>query len=283
MPILPRLLAALVLGLATAAPAQQGRDLRDAEYWETGAAIYAVGRLDVGRGRDLRGFCTATLVTPTLVLTAAHCVFDPDTAAAIPLEDLSFRAGYNRGRVRAERGVRRVVVHPDYAPSARNDVAQIGADLALVELDREIDRGVIRPIPVAGRLERGDRVRILSYGADRARAASFEDGCRVRERTERVLAMDCDVIHGSSGAPVFVADPTGWTVASVVSSMAGDGTDRIALAAAVEGGVETLFAAFERAAAPPPAARKVLRFGEDASGERRFGQGGGIRFIRVGD
>ena len=68
---------------------QERRPLGD----EEGRAFLAVGRLNVAGRR----FCTATLIEPAVIVTAAHCLFHPRTRARVPLAEFRFAAGYRRG------------------------------------------------------------------------------------------------------------------------------------------------------------------------------------------
>lgn len=81
----------------------------------------AVGRLDTGAS-----FCSATLITPDLVLTAAHCVFHPRTSEAFSPDELTFLAGLRNGQAEAIRQVRRIIVLPDYVPQDGPEFEMIG-------------------------------------------------------------------------------------------------------------------------------------------------------------
>jgi V8-like Glu-specific endopeptidase len=67
-------LAPLVPGLGADDP--RGRLDPDKLPWR------AVGKLQVA-SLNIRQFCTATLVGPSMVLTAAHCAFNPPHAAVL--------------------------------------------------------------------------------------------------------------------------------------------------------------------------------------------------------
>ena len=92
----------------------------------------AVGRLEIAG----EAFCTGALIAPDLVLTAAHCVFDPETGERVATDEIQFLAGWRNGRAAAYRRVRRAEPHPEYDFRAASDAGRVRVDIALLELQQ---------------------------------------------------------------------------------------------------------------------------------------------------
>jgi V8-like Glu-specific endopeptidase len=191
------LVALLLLPAAATAEAAERRML-DAEE---AARFEGVGRLNIAGSR----FCTATLVAPDVIVTAAHCLFHPLTGARVADGELRFVAGYRIRDRAALRRVTRTVVDPGYTFESRATYAGVGADLALGRLDRPVPEAVV-PFATAALADRGP-LAIVSYGQDRPHAPSIEAPCGIVERTDPVLALDCAVTYGASGSPLFQGAP----------------------------------------------------------------------------
>lgn len=236
------LLTAVALTLWGMTPASAETPLESLQTADENRGWEAVGRLNFGP----EGFCTAALITSDVVLTAAHCLYDPETGDLIDPSEIEFQAGLRNGRAEAYRGVRRVVVHPDYDFSDATRLDRVGADLALLELDQPVRLGHVRPFRTQVRVEAGQSVQVVSYAKDRADAPSHEGECQILARDEEILVLSCEVDFGSSGAPIFAVYDDEIRIISVVSAKARWEGQDVSLAAVMEGELDALIGEFAR-------------------------------------
>lgn len=195
----------------------------------------AVGRLDTGDG-----FCTATLISADLILTAAHCLYAGSDDARRSDDRYIFNAGLRNGRVSAQRGIRASYVHPGYQYGEPDDLERVRTDLALLQLDRPIADAAILPLQPRGVAGVGDSVQVVSYGENREDVASLEERCGVLAGDAGVHVLSCSVAPGSSGAPVLMRDGPSFRIVSVVSAAAHWRDDPVALSAELEGSIARL-------------------------------------------
>jgi hypothetical protein len=147
-------------------------------------------RPEVGKLRDAAGFCTATLVSPTTVLTAAHC-YDYESGPAVG----TFRMELCDG----------TVVEPatDWALTLPFSVGMpFGhADAAVVRLTSPVSHADIAPAPIAtvGRYL-GEEMTIYGYGC-----GDWEGGGsgQKRRQTLRWGLPHWQTCEGDSGGPIF--------------------------------------------------------------------------------
>lgn len=222
--------------IVTSAAFAQDAKLRRLDSGVKASAWEAVGRLDIAGA----SFCTAALIAPNQVLTAAHCLYDKDTQERIDPARMEFRAGWRNGRASAYRRVKRAVVHSDYVFQGELEASDVRNDIAILELDHPIRDGRIEPFATSVQPEVGAHVGVVSYAKQRSDVPSLQEVCEVIAERDGVLVTSCTADFGASGAPIFVFGEGQARIASVVSAKAEmDGTP-VSLGVSLGDPLETL-------------------------------------------
>jgi len=182
--------------------------------------------------REHTGHCRGTLIAPNVVLTAGHCVDEPDVVAVYvdysrPTKNSDEKLAFDGGTYQ-KLGVKATAIMPGFRD---NGVCpMIGADVALILLDGNVHG--VHPAQLADATPQlGDECIVAGYGRHNADedASSVENDVNDwsyderREAKVKVIAKDSDLAfsaqgvdgahsRGDSGGPIFCGGKVAGTV-----------------------------------------------------------------------
>lgn len=204
----------------------------------------AIGQLTLPQGDRP---CTAVLVAPQLVVTAAHCLYQRDRQADIMgvVFHPNFGAAPDLGQYR---GRSLQALGGAVQEGRLHDIDDVIADWALIEID-PAPRDLV-PVPILAltteqilaRLAGGDGLYTAGYGYGGGAALRSHGRCRILApgelrwaREDRMLVTDCIIRIGDSGGPIALIDRNGRP--SLVGIFSGFGrNDQTGLAFAANAG-----------------------------------------------
>ncbi len=150
------------------------------------------------------GACTAVVIAPDRVLTAAHCLYAFRTRRWLRADAIHFLLGYRRGTYSLHVRVERISVGPGYDPI--DEVRTAASDWAVLSLGAPLPTHV-RPLSVADALPPAGRlIAIGGFAQDRAYLMTADTHCHLGPTLAdgKLLSHDCVIQHGDSGAPLLV-------------------------------------------------------------------------------
>ncbi|SHG79334.1 V8-like Glu-specific endopeptidase [Cognatiyoonia sediminum] len=177
----------------------------------------AVGQLVKGR-IGTQSVCTATLVAPDVILTAAHCVNGAKNETPSGLRQYTFAAGWNKGEAFATRSISEIIVPRSYVPGGEDRLRNLNSDWALVRLSDPITN--IEPVPIVPLPGPWETVYFLTYSNAEPDTPYLTSGCAHRTLEEGPLQIACPVSSGNSGAAVFVGQPDNPQIVAVIAAKA---------------------------------------------------------------
>ena len=177
----------------------------------------AVGKLQAA-SINLRALCTATLVGPSTIVTAAHCTFNDRVRRYFSPGALHFLIGYTGSRYAGHAIGTAIKISDGYDPGRPKET--VGSDWALVSLDKSLG-SEDRVLPIVSDLpEDGANVMLGGYQQDHPLLLMADTRCRIDGRFidpsgRLLLRHNCAGTQGVSGAPLLIDRGGRWQVAAI--------------------------------------------------------------------
>lgn len=201
----PRLFIALLQGWLICLAAAQAQTLSGPHSPQMDISAYpwsAIGKLSNSVG----GSCTGVAIRKSEVLSAAHCIFNRRTGKFLHPSSLHVLFGYERGDYKVHARVARYTIGPGYDPAKK--IESIASDWALLTLTEPLPADV-KPLQLGDRVPAaGTPLRTAGYGRGRSHILTGDQDCQVLSTPPGpdLIAHDCRVAKGTSGAPLLVTE-----------------------------------------------------------------------------
>lgn len=174
-----------------------------------------------------RQFCTATLISETQVITAAHCVWNEDRNNWYPASFVHFLAGYDKGKYLGHSAAASITPSRHYLFTSPPTLDSLRHDWALITLKKPLGE-TLGFIPLrregfhVAATQSTQNLQLAGYRQDRPEVLSVAKQCqRVKPQQAPSSLADflihsCEALSGDSGGPLLsVAHPSNIKIGDV--------------------------------------------------------------------
>lgn len=169
--------------------------------------ITAIGRIE---NTKTNGSCSAALIAENVVVTAAHCVHAARGSRYV------FRLSDDPALPTF--GVKQIIWHPFYAEFIRQKLRRLRFDIAVVQLVENVPASRATPFPSGTEAEIGETLSIVSWRKLDGNTPRKRECEVIKGPLASLVALDCPVVGGESGAPVLRQTEAAFELVAVISS-----------------------------------------------------------------
>ena len=183
-----------------------------------------VGQIIVANKKN----CTATLVSPNVVLTAAHCVYNDKTAQYYSPKYIQFKP-YSKSNDAQNIHIKTYTVGMKNAPIGEFTQDALYGDWALITLEKSLGCSLGVAALATSKISEGLPLIVAGYPMGNKNQLVVDKSCRyaLPPTQNKILRLKhCSLKHGDSGAPLMVLIEGKVTLVGTISAGVNDSKGR---------------------------------------------------------